>query len=78
MQELQYTWVLLNLIYFGVLGSPFSSLGALPELKEKAAELMRYMRRHPVDRRTHAASTNTRQVNGTNTQPIRNGVIAAP
>ena len=42
--ELQYAWVLLNLLYIGVLGSPFTSIVALPELKEKVTKLIRRLR----------------------------------
>ena len=59
-QELQYSWVLLNFIYIGVLGSPFTSLVALPELKEKAAALMDRVWARPMNNRTNVVPPNTR------------------
>ena len=63
----EYLGVLILFIYIGVLGSPFTSLFALPEVNEKASEVMRRLRGRPNGNRVQAVSTNTRQLNVGNT-----------
>ena len=66
--ELQSSWILINIIYIGVLGCPLTSLFALPEVKEKASEVMHRRLRRPNGNRVHAVSTNTRQLKFTTTK----------
>ena len=47
-QELQAGWVLLNLIYVAVLGSPFTCAYALPEMREKIDAVVHRVRDRPA------------------------------
>lgn len=64
----QYIWVSISCLYIGVLGSPLTSLFALPEIYEKACRVMRRLLRRAQHGRVHALTTNTRQALATNTK----------